>query len=355
MMKSPGEPATEEVLVFRKDIPHALEYKTETLSACDCINDERALWTTPLATRPVYNYESCVDSARQHMQMVPKFVTPYYYVKVDTKEDGVCVVYRNGVRAVVDGIKQIGISLAWHDVNQFMHVANGDLSFTDILSEKLIKAVKANPLEEKDKGTWFILDAYGVDSIRDDAVQWHRSCGGAYFHGKIPGRLFARASKQNIRKIRVAKQDRYRAIGAEKLCHIDHWIAKRFAEKNPPKKLEIAFEDEISSSTIEQGIEDKHLIETMERRQQKYEEQKVWRGGYGSQAKYFENRCAWLTQPTAEVKLYNEHGVEVSCITERTQFYLAQWICPLCDGPVAAWHTVCTVETCAGVNPCVTR
>lgn len=111
----PGEPTTEEVLVLRADINHPLEYKTEKLSKEGCVVDERALWPTPLAIRSAYKFENCVDPDRQNMQMVPKFRTPYYYVNVDTKEDGVCAIYKNGVRVGVDGIKEIGVGLAWPD------------------------------------------------------------------------------------------------------------------------------------------------------------------------------------------------------------------------------------------------
>ena len=85
------------------------------------------------------------------MQILPKFSTKYYYVNVDLKEDGVGAIYETRVRARVDTVSDIGISLAWPNKNQFMCVASGYISFVCDVSDEIIKADPANPPEADDK------------------------------------------------------------------------------------------------------------------------------------------------------------------------------------------------------------
>ena len=132
LLKPADEAATEEIFVLRIDCASLSHFDTVKPSRDSCVVDERALWPTPLAIQSVYKCESCAGPHRQNMQMVPEFRTPYDYVNVDTKEDDVCATYKNRVRAGVGGIKEIGVSLAWPDKNQFMHVANGNISCVDI-------------------------------------------------------------------------------------------------------------------------------------------------------------------------------------------------------------------------------
>ena len=99
-------------------------------------------------------------------------------------------------------------------------------------------------------------------------------------------------------------------IGAQRLCHVDVWEKLRGDQRNPPRKLEVIFEDSISLDKIEQAFEDSQLKEVLERKEQKDAEQWAWRAGYGSSRKFFANRMPWRLGPAGEghVNLYNEHG-----------------------------------------------
>ena len=101
----------------------------------------------------------------------------------------------------------------------------------------------------------------------------------------------------------VSREERFLAIGAARLCNVDDWTFKRIENGDPPKTLEVIFEGQISSDTVEQGLDARLLIETTDRLLRKDAEQKAWRGGYGLLSKYHENRMPWICTPKGEVKL----------------------------------------------------
>ena len=100
--------------------------------------------------------------------MMTKFETLYLFVKANADQTGINRIYRDGVRAGVDGIQgQICISCAWHRPDQYLSVINGGLSFKHSETGKKIKADSENPLEKNEEGTWFILDAYALGALEE--------------------------------------------------------------------------------------------------------------------------------------------------------------------------------------------
>lgn len=147
-MKPQNESATEEVLVLRKDLT-SVDFTNLQLSKEGCIDAERALPFPPMGMRSVYKYQACVAPDKQNMQMMQKFVTPYYYVKVEADSTGINRIYKDGIRAGVDGIQgKIGIRVGWHSDDEYLSVINGGLSFRHNRLGRKIKADSQNPLEQ---------------------------------------------------------------------------------------------------------------------------------------------------------------------------------------------------------------
>lgn len=216
-LKPHDEPATEEVLVLQRDLI-VVDWTNIKLSKFGCIDDEIALLlSTPMGMRSVHKYQACVDPDKQNMQMMTKFETLYLFVKVDSDQTGINRIYRDGIRAVVDGIQgQIGISCGWHRPDQYLSVINGDLSFYHSEAGKQINADSGNPVGKNDKGTRFILDAYALDALEIDARQWSHSLDGCYFQGALPGYFFLAHQDLKSGQTIVKREDRYMEIGAQK-------------------------------------------------------------------------------------------------------------------------------------------
>ena len=99
------------------------------------------------------------------------------------EDEGVEDVYKYGIRAGVSSENDSGLSLSWYRDDEWMTAANGDLSFMCLVSDKMIKADKPNPLDQADGGVWFVLDGSKVDEIPDEAIWYDRTRRGAYFRG----------------------------------------------------------------------------------------------------------------------------------------------------------------------------
>ena len=119
-MKPQDEAATEEILVLRKDFT-SVDFTNLQLSKDGCIDAERALRFPPMGMRSVYKYQACVAPDKQNMQLMEKFATPYYYVKVEADSTGINRICRDGIRAGVDGIQgQISISVGWQRNGEYL-------------------------------------------------------------------------------------------------------------------------------------------------------------------------------------------------------------------------------------------
>ena len=93
------------------------------------MNCDEALQVTPCAIRSVYLYPRCVPPEKQNMSIMPKYKAAFYYIKIPVNCDEEERIYRHGIKAGVDGLGQLSVSMQWPDDNQFMCAVNGDLSF----------------------------------------------------------------------------------------------------------------------------------------------------------------------------------------------------------------------------------
>ena len=73
LLKPIGEEATEEVLVYRKDCASMDWVGSLEPSKHGCIDDERALWSTPMLIRSIHKYQDCVEWTKQNVAVYPKF------------------------------------------------------------------------------------------------------------------------------------------------------------------------------------------------------------------------------------------------------------------------------------------